>query len=201
MGKRLGMFDKIVFASKNKGKIREVKHLFSNINVDILSVPEDFDVIEDGETFLDNAIIKAKKAAELTSNIALADDSGLIVDALDGAPGVHSSRYADSDQSRINKLLAALVDIPEGNRQARFVCSMALISPVGKLIYSTSGVCEGDIIFEPRGNDGFGFDPVFLLKGSNLTMAEIPIDEKNKISHRSRALRQMLELISEKISL
>lgn len=186
------MLDKIVFASKNKGKIREIKQLFSNINVDVLPAPEDFDVIEDGKTFLDNAIIKAKKAAALTNSVALADDSGLIVDALNGEPGVQSARYADTDKARIDRLLKALKEVPEGSRQARFICSMVLVAPDSELLHSTLGVCEGNIIFEPRGSDGFGFDPIFFVPEINLTMAEIPLEKKNTISHRSKALRQML---------
>lgn len=190
------MLDKIVFASKNKGKIREVKQLFSNINVEVLQVPEDFDVIENGETFLDNALIKAKKAVDLTRQIALADDSGLMVDALNGEPGVHSSRYADTDIARITKLLKALEGMPCDKRTARFVCSLVLVSPKGEVLHSTSGVCEGKIIFEPRGSDGFGFDPVFLVPELNLTMAQIPLEQKNTLSHRARAFNQMLKWIS-----
>jgi XTP/dITP diphosphohydrolase len=198
MGQRLiKMLDNIVFASKNTGKIREVKQLFSGINVKILPAPETFDPVEDGKTFMENAIIKANEAARLTGKTSLADDSGLIVDALDGAPGVHSSRYADTDCARINKLLEAMKTIPQGERQARFFCSMVLIAPEGDILFSTSGVCEGEIIHEPRGNDGFGFDPVFFLKDKNLTMAEIPLEEKNTLSHRAKALRQMLDWITK----
>lgn len=189
------MLGKIVFASKNKGKIREVKQLFSNLNIEILPVPEDFDVVEDGDTFLENATIKAKEASKLMNCIALADDSGLVVDALDGAPGVHSSRYADGDQNRIDKLLNALKDVHEGNRQARFVCSMVLVKPDGELVYSTSGICEGEIVFAAAGNDGFGYDPIFKVTDVGLTMAQIPLEKKNTISHRAKALRQMLKWI------
>lgn len=189
------MIKKIVFASKNKGKIREVRQLFSSIDVEIVEAPENFDAIEDGETFLDNAIIKAREAARLTGNITLADDSGLIVDALNGRPGVHSSRYAKDDQSRIVKLLNEMKDIPDGARQARFVCSMVLVAPDASIEHSTSGVCEGNIIFEPKGKDGFGFDPVFFVPEVNMTMAEIPLEKKNTISHRAKALTQMLKWI------
>lgn len=190
------MYDKIVFASKNKGKIREVKQLFSSISIEVLPVSEDFDPIEDGETFLDNALIKAKEAALATGIVALADDSGLMVDALDGAPGVHSSRYAENDKARINKLLQALENVQDDLRGARFVCSMALVSPAGHLLHSTSGVCEGRIIYQPQGTDGFGYDPVFFLSELGLTMAQIPLEKKNTVSHRSKALRQMLEWLS-----
>ena len=189
------MYNKVVFASKNKGKIREVKQLFSSIGIEILTVPDDFEVIENGETFLENAVKKAKEAAKITNTIALADDSGLMVDALNGAPGIHSSRYADNDTNRINKLLQALNNVPKEKRQARFICSMALVDKNGSLLHSTEGVCEGEIIFEPKGNDGFGFDPVFFLPELKLTMAEIPLEKKNTISHRSRAFAQMLQWI------
>lgn len=186
------MFDRIVFASKNKGKIREIKQLFANINIEVLSVPDNFEAIENGQTFLDNAIIKAKKAVDITGLPAIADDSGLNVDALGGKPGVHSSRYAKDDQSRIKKLLDDMKNVPEKDRTARFVCSMALVSSEGNLLYSTSGTCEGRIIFQPEGTDGFGFDPVFLVSDLNLTMAQIPLEQKNTISHRAKAFRHML---------
>lgn len=191
------MLDKIVFASKNKGKIREVKQLFSNLNIEILAVSDNFDVVEDGETFLDNAIIKAKEASRLLGYVALADDSGLVVDALDGAPGVHSSRYADGDLNRINKLLDAMKNVDESDRQARFVCSMALVNQDGELMHSTSGICEGEICYNPVGDDGFGYDPVFLVSDIGLTMAQIPLEKKNAISHRAKALRQMLNWIDK----
>jgi len=190
------MYDKIVFASKNKGKIREVKQLFSSIGIDVLPPPEDFEVVEDGNTFLQNAFKKAKEAAMLTKSIALADDSGLIVDALNGEPGIHSSRYAKDDKTRINKLLQELKDVPKEKRQARFVCAMVLVDKEGTLLHSTEGFCEGEIIFESRGNDGFGFDPVFYLPALNFTMAEIPLEIKNNISHRAKAFKQMLNWIS-----
>jgi len=190
------MYDKIVFASKNKGKIREVKQLFSSIGIDVLPPPEDFEVVEDGNTFLQNAFKKAKEAAMLTKSIALADDSGLIVDALNGEPGIHSSRYAKDDKTRINKLLQELKDVPKEKRQARFVCAMVLVDKEGTLLHSTEGICEGEIIFESRGNDGFGFDPVFYLPALNFTMAEIPLEIKNNISHRAKAFKQMLNWIS-----
>lgn len=191
------MIKKIVFASKNKGKVKEVKQLFAGIDVEVVEVPNDFHAVEDGESFLDNAIIKAKEAVKLTGNITLADDSGLIVDALDGRPGVHSSRYAEGDLSRIEKLLKEMEDVPEEKRQARFVCSMALVNSDGDLMHSTSGICEGKIIFEPKGKDGFGFDPVFFVPEINMTMAEIPLEKKNTLSHRAKALRQMLKWIED----
>ena len=197
MGKRLKMFDKIVFASKNKGKINEVKQLFSSINVTILPVSGDFEVVEDGKTFLDNAIIKARKAAEIMNCVSLADDSGLTVEALNGEPGVYSSRYADNDRNRINKLLKALENVPLARRNAEFVCSMALVSADGEVLHTTSGVCKGIIALEPKGSSGFGFDPVFFLPELNCTMAEISMEKKNTLSHRSKALRQMLSWISD----
>ena len=192
------MLSKIVFASKNKGKISEVKQLFSNINIEILPVPDKFEAVENGQTFLDNAIIKAVEAAKLTKKFALADDSGLIVDALGGLPGVHSSRYAEgTDGDRITKLLKEMETIEEGKRQARFICSMVLVTPDAEILHSTSGICEGNIISKCKGLGGFGFDPVFFLPELNMTMAEIPMETKNTISHRSKALKQMLNWIDK----
>jgi XTP/dITP diphosphohydrolase len=193
------MLESIVFASKNKGKIREVKQLFAGINVEILPVPDIFDPLENGETFLDNAKIKAIEAVKLTQQAALADDSGLVVDALDGAPGVHSSRYAENDSARIHKLLDAMKNVADDKRTARFVCAMALVDQKGTVLHMTSGVCEGLIIHEPRGSDGFGFDPIFFVSEKNCTLAQIPLEEKNTLSHRAKALKKMLDWIHKNL--
>lgn len=193
------MINKLVFASKNKGKIREVEHLLSTIGIQISTVPDDFDVIENGKTFLENAIIKATEAAKVTCCDALADDSGLIVDALDGRPGVLSSRYAENDTARINKILHEMSDVPDEKRSARFVCAIALVSPEGKPLFSAQGKCEGTIIKTPKGSDGFGYDPIFLVKQLGCTMAEIPLDIKNSISHRAVALNKLLSWLSSEV--
>jgi XTP/dITP diphosphohydrolase len=154
-------------------------------------------VEETGETFRDNAILKANAFARSAGLPALADDSGLEVDALGGAPGVRSARYAGpgaSDADRIALLLRNLAHVPAAQRQARFRCTMALATPEG-LVGTVDGTCEGEIAFAPRGSNGFGYDPVFLLPHLGRTMAELRDEEKHAISHRGRAGRAALELI------
>ncbi|MCJ7471794.1 MAG: RdgB/HAM1 family non-canonical purine NTP pyrophosphatase [Actinobacteria bacterium] len=193
----------ILIASKNKGKIEEIKTYRDSVNGIKWLTYKDFkgfpDVEETGDSFLDNAIIKARSLAEHTGKPALADDSGLIVDALDGMPGVRSSRYAGSDatdkENRI-KLLKALVDIKdESKRSARFICSMILWDPKDGLVFKTDGVCEGRISFKEKGSGGFGYDCIFIPSGYDRTMAQLGNSEKNRISHRGIALAYFYDYI------
>ena len=193
----------ILIASKNKGKIEEIKTYRDSVNGIKWLTYKDFkgfpDVEETGDSFLDNAIIKARSLAEHTGKPALADDSGLIVDALDGMPGVRSSRYAGSDatdkENRI-KLLKALVDIKdESKRSARFICSMILWDPKDGLVFKTDGVCEGRISFKEKGSGGFGYDCIFIPSGYDRTMAQLGNSEKNRISHRGIALAYFYDFI------
>ena len=172
---------KLVFATSNPHKLQEIKDIAGDINIEFLLPPNGFDPIENGTTFEENSYIKAKEAAKLSGIVALADDSGLCVEALDGAPGIYSARYADTPQARINKLLNAMNK--KENRRAKFVCAMTLVSP------------DGEIIFQTRGTNGFGYDPIFLVGNGSTTMAELSETEKNKISHRGQALRNVLEFL------
>jgi len=194
------MMEKIVLATANKGKVREFERLLGGVfgNIvslnDLVSPPE---VIEDGETFRENALKKARAIASYSGIPALADDSGLEVDALGGRPGVYSARYAGegaTDGDNITKLLSEL----EGadNRRARFVCFLALVTPEGKEI-TAEGSREGVILTEPRGDGGFGYDPVFFLPEYTKTMAEIPAELKNNISHRARACESLIRRLRE----
>ena len=192
---------KLVLATRNPGKVRELgKMLSDRRTIELLSMkdfPEAPEVIEDGATYRDNARKKAIHVAEYTGFQALADDSGLEVDALDGAPGVHSARYAGSgasDADRIAKLLAAIKDAPDGERTARFKCAVAIAQPKSRTDV-VIGVCEGSIIREPRGTEGFGYDPIFVPQGYDLTFAELGENVKNRISHRAKALKMALKLI------
>lgn len=185
---------KIVFATGNKHKLQEIQEIAAGTGIEFVLPAEGFNPIEDGETFEENSYIKAKEAARVSGMISLADDSGLCVECLDGAPGIHSARYADTAQARIDKLLQAVA--PYENRRAKFVCSMTLVDAEGNKIYSATGECKGSIASKQSGNGGFGYDPVFLLENSDKTMAEISEEEKNKISHRGRALRKVLEYLS-----
>lgn len=194
------MIEEIVLATGNKGKIREFTGLLEgafgkivSLN-DLESPPE---VIEDGKTFKENALKKARAIAVYSGIPALADDSGLEVEALGGRPGVYSARYAGegaTDRDNINKLLLELRGVE--NSKARFVCILALATPEGKEIVA-EGSCEGVILTEPRGKGGFGYDPVFYLPEFGKTMAEIPPTLKNRISHRARAAESLIGRLQE----
>ena len=168
----------------------------ANINgINFIPVCDEFNPIENGSTFVENSTIKASTASKLMKEFALADDTGLCVDALDGRPGLHSARYAPTQQEKITKILDELKGQPAEKRTARFICSMVLTNPQGEVVYSTEGICEGNIAFEPYGNGGFGYDPIFNVKGLDKTMAEFTAEEKNSLSHRAKALNPMLDWI------
>ena len=184
---------KIVLASSNPHKVKEINAIISGIDIEFVLPPAGFDPIEDGETFEENSLIKARAAWELSKTWTLADDSGLCVDALGGAPGIHSARYAETPQARIDRVLNEMQGVK--NRSACFKCCMTLINPQGEVAFSYTGVCEGSIVEIQRGVNGFGYDPIFLIKGSDRTMAELSEDEKNRISHRGRALNAVLKYL------
>jgi XTP/dITP diphosphohydrolase len=186
---------KLLIASTNKGKIEEIRRILDD-SIKILS-PNDipdlskFDVEENGKTFKENALIKAKAYSERTGFITLADDSGLEVEALNGEPGVHSARYAGlgaGDKAIVEKLLKEMNGLSMEKRRARFVCEICVNDPVSKQNIFASGLCSGYIAFEPKGDNGFGYDPVFIPDASELTMAELEPKIKNSISHRAKAL-------------
>lgn len=206
------MVTKIVFATGNAHKLQEIQEIVGDA-VEFVLPPEGFNPIEDGETFEDNSLIKACEAARLSGIISLADDSGLCVEALNGAPGIHSARYAETAQARIVKLLGVLENIE--NRRAKFVCVMTLVDADGKILFQTRGECYGEIAKEQSGVNGFGYDPIFIpdvppssalqtssvrapspTQGRRITMAEMSEEEKNEISHRGIALRKVLEFLS-----
>lgn len=189
---------RLVLATTNKGKIREIEEVLAGLPVtaESISAYSFPPVVEDGQTFADNACKKALYYAAHTGSIALADDSGLEVDALQGRPGVYSARYAGEqadDELNNRKLLADMRDVPEGRRGARFRCVLAVAAPDGRCV-TAEGVCSGVIAYAPRGEGGFGYDPLFVLPDGR-TMAELPVDEKNRISHRGRALCKLRELL------
>jgi len=194
---------KLVIATKNKGKIWEIRDILSNCgDIEILSSGDLIDppvVIEDGETFEDNARKKAIALSRHAKLPALADDSGLVVDALGGKPGVYSARYGGEglgDAERNALLLKHMEKIPDGKRTARFVCVIALAMPGGD-VHIAHGSVEGEISREPRGSGGFGYDPVFLIPELGKTMAELPMAEKNEISHRARALKEAKRILKD----
>ena len=184
---------KIVFATGNPHKLQELKAIAGDCGIDFILPPDNFNPIENGNTFEENSLIKAQEAAKVSNQISLADDSGLCVESLNGEPGIHSARYDSTPQKRIEKLLKNLKD--KQNRNAKFVCSMTLVSADGQILNQTKGECFGKITTDPKGINGFGYDPVFEVKGCGITMAEMSEDEKNKISHRAIALNKMLEYL------
>jgi XTP/dITP diphosphohydrolase len=194
---------RIVLASNNPGKVREIGQLLAPLDLDVVPQSE-FDVPEaeeTGLTFVENAILKARHAAALTGLPAIADDSGIEVDALQGRPGIYSARFAGKgagDAENLNKLLKELEGVPEEERSARFQCLMVYMrhgndpTPI-----ICQGTWEGRILTEARGSGGFGYDPVFLVPDRGCTSAELPPEEKNRLSHRGQALRKLLEALRE----
>lgn len=195
---------KIVLASNNKGKVREFNQLLANLDIEVVPQSE-FDVPEaeeTGLTFVENAILKARNAAMHTGLPAIADDSGIEVDALKGAPGIYSARFAGkgaSDEQNLQKLLNELRDIPDEQRSARFQCVLVLMEhendPTPLIC---QGTWEGRILHAPQGENGFGYDPVFYVPEQNCSSAELSSDTKNRLSHRGQALQKLLQALSEK---
>jgi len=189
---------KIVLASGNRGKVREIGALLADLDCEV-APQSDFDITEaeeTGLTFVENAIIKARHAAHHTGLAAIADDSGLEVDALNGAPGIYSSRFAGTDatsEQNLEKLLIDLSDIPKAERTARFQCVIVYLAhEADPTPIICQGSWEGRILFEPHGTHGFGYDPVFYLPDHNCAAAELPPEVKNGLSHRGKALKQLL---------
>lgn len=175
----------LVIASGNAGKIREFGRLLANLPITVESQPDGLEVDETGTTFAENARLKAITVAKQTQQWALADDSGLSVKALDGAPGIYSSRYADNDQARISRLLDELGE--EGTRTAHFSAALCIAAPDGTVLVEVEGRCHGVITRAPRGQQGFGYDPVFEVDGTDLTFAEMNDEQKRTVGHRGRA--------------
>ena len=179
----------LVIASGNKGKIAEFKKLLDDFPFDLMTQPVGFEIEETGSTFMENARIKAIAVSQVTGNLSLADDSGLSVESLGGAPGIYSSRYANSDEKRIEKLLAELK--PFQNRKAKFECALCIASG-GKALIEVSGFCEGLITLSPRGANGFGYDPIFEVSGLGETYAEMDHEKKKHIGHRGNAFKLLM---------
>lgn len=185
---------RIIFATGNEGKMREIREILRDLDVEVLSLEEagiHGDIVEDGTTFEENAVIKARTISEMTGEIVLADDSGLEIDYLNKEPGVYSARYMGEDTSYHIKnanLIQRLEGVPDEKRTARFVCAVAAAFPDGT-VKTVRGTMEGRIGYEERGENGFGYDPIFFLPEFQCTSAELSMEEKNQISHRGKALR------------
>ncbi|PEI87480.1 non-canonical purine NTP pyrophosphatase [Bacillus pseudomycoides] len=198
----MGNMEHVVVATKNIGKVREFAELFERFDLEVKSLhdfPHIEEVEETGETFEENALLKADSLCKQLNSIVIADDSGLIVDALNGNPGVRSARYAGEqkdDQANIDKVLTGLDGISMEKRTARFYCALAVAFPEeNKESVIVNGTCEGKILEQRRGENGFGYDPIFYVEEYKRAMAELTSDEKNEISHRGRALRKLEEKI------
>jgi len=193
----------VIIATKNIGKAKEFEKLFLPLGMTVktlLDYPELEDVDETGTTFEENAVLKAETISKVLGVMVIGDDSGLEVDALEGRPGVYSARYAGiekNDEANIDKVLAELQDVPENARTARFCCALAMAEP-GKETLTVFGTCEGHILRERRGFNGFGYDPVFFVESEGMAMAELSSEEKNKISHRANAIKQLEETLKHR---
>lgn len=191
---------RLIFATGNEHKMIEIREILGELPVEILSMKEagiEADIVENGNTFEENALIKAKEVCKLAGEMVLADDSGLEIDYLNGEPGIYSARYMGEDTSyhiKNQNLIDRLEGVPDEKRTARFVCAIAAAFPDGRS-FVVRGTIEGMIGYEERGENGFGYDPIFHLPERGVSTAELPPEEKNSISHRGNALRKMKELL------
>lgn len=192
--------EKLIFATGNEGKMKEIREILFDLGMEIQSLKDagiHADIVEDGKSFEENAVIKAKAICEMTKEVVLADDSGLEIDYLNGEPGIYSARYMGEDTSyriKNQNLIDRLEGVPDEKRTARFVCVIAAAYPDGT-VKTARGTMEGMIGYEERGENGFGYDPIFFLPEYGCSSAELSMEEKNKISHRGKALRAIKEVL------
>lgn len=198
------MSKRIIFATGNEGKMKEIRMILEDMDVDVLSLKQagiEVDIEETGKTFEENAILKAKIVSQICGEIVLADDSGLEIDYLNKEPGIYSARYMGEDTSYKVKnanLIERLAGVPDELRTARFVCAIAAIFPNGEIL-TTQAAIEGRIDYEEKGTNGFGYDPIFYVPEYHCTAAELTMEQKNKASHRGKALEQMKQMLSSRI--
>jgi len=181
---------KLVVATGNPGKLAEIQEYLGDLPWELELKPAEIDVDETGTTFIANARLKASEVAKAVGRWSIADDSGLAVDALNGAPGLYSARYGKTDADRINRLLRELGNTDK--RQAKFICAIAIADPQGKIRLETEGVCSGEILASPRGEGGFGYDPVFYVPSQQQTFAEMSPETKGRVSHRGVAFARLM---------
>jgi len=195
---------KILLASQNQDKLKETQSILQGLSLKVLlpsqvGLSPDFDVAETGKTFKQNAVIKAKAYGDKTKLLSLADDSGLIIDYLNGQPGIHSARFAQGDFSKAcQKILKLLKNVPQEKRTARFICTIALYNPQTKVVKTFTGKTQGWIAFKPQGKGGFGYDPIYISNDLNKTFAQASTKEKNKFSHRAQALKKLKNYLQKK---
>ena len=183
----------LVVATSNPGKLKEMQVYLQDLGWELQLKPEELEIEETGETFIANACLKASEIAKATGEWSIADDSGLMVDALDGQPGIYSARYGKTDADRISRLLKELES--EQNRQAQFVCAIAIARPDGTIALQVEGICRGEILHSPRGTAGFGYDPIFYVPAQQQTFAEMTPEIKRSHSHRGRAFQALIPQI------
>ena len=194
---------KLIFATGNENKMREIRQIFGDFGYEILSMKEagiDIDIVEDGISFQENALIKARAVHAASGALVLADDSGLEIDALNREPGIYSARYMGEDTSYDIKnadLIRRVEGLPDEKRSARFVCAVAAVLPDGRDLVQT-GVMEGRVAYQPAGENGFGYDPIFFVEELGCTSAMISTEEKNRISHRGKSLRALRDVLLAK---
>jgi XTP/dITP diphosphohydrolase len=185
----------LIVATSNPGKLQEMKAYLIGLDWALKLKPDELEIKETGGTFMANACLKASQVAKALQEWAIADDSGLMVDALNGAPGIHSARYANTDKERIERLLRELGD--QKNRQAQFVCAIALARPDGTIVLQSQGICQGQILDAPHGVQGFGYDPIFYIPQQRQTFAQMTSTVKNRLSHRGKAFTALLPKLKE----
>ncbi len=192
---------RIIIATGNKDKVREINEILKGTDFDAVSMKEigiDPEIVEDADSFEGNALIKARTVHELTKEYVMADDSGLCIDALDGAPGIYSARFCGEDstyEEKFKKIFEMLKDVPEEKRTAQFVCAIAVVRPDGTS-FTVRGECHGVLHEKPMGENGFGYDPIFYVPEFGMTTAQMSKEQKNMISHRGKALRAMVDKLS-----
>ena len=193
---------RLIIATGNEDKVREIDEILEGTGFEAISMKQagfNPDIVEDGTTFEENALKKAMAVHELSGEYVMADDSGLCIDALDGAPGIYSARFCGEDstyEEKFRKIFEMLADVPEEKRTAKFVCAIAVVRPDGTS-FTVRGECEGVLHEKPAGENGFGYDPIFYVPEFGMTTAQMPPEQKNSISHRGRALRKMVEELSK----
>ncbi len=185
----------LIVATGNPGKLREIQDYLVDLDWELQLKSDDIEIEETGNTFMENACLKASQVAKTLEKWAIADDSGLAVDALNGAPGIYSARYGKTDQERIERVLRELGN--GENRRAKFICAVAIASPDGSIILQTEGICQGEILLAPRGTGGFGYDPIFYLPQQGQTFAEMRSQVKQQLSHRGQAFADLLPKLRE----
>ncbi|WP_013323597.1 RdgB/HAM1 family non-canonical purine NTP pyrophosphatase [Gloeothece verrucosa] len=186
---------KLIVATSNPGKMQELQEYLTELDWELQLKPDSLEIEETGETFIANACLKASGVALATGEWAIADDSGLVVEALNGAPGIYSARYGNTDTERIERVLKELGETT--NRQAYFVCAIAIAEPDGSIAFSAEGICQGEILQAPRGTKGFGYDPIFYVPSVQLTFGEMNPEIKHKISHRGKAFEILLPVLKQ----